>query len=304
MANESKPWSSPEVEETIEIITVDAQGKENKRTRRKAQYQVEDLGDGIGLEMVLLPGGHFLMGSPESEEGREDREGPQHEVSTQSFFIGKYPITQAQWKTVAALPKVNVDLEPIPSCPAESQGDSRPVVCVSWDEAVEFCDRLSQKTGREYRLPSEAEWEYACRAGTTTPFYFGETITTALANYQGMDVVMEVLNLHLPGSYGAGPTGIFRKRTTDVGNFSPNAFGLYDLHGNVWEWCLDHWHNSYKGAPSNGSAWLTEDENAYRVVRGGGWFSPPGGCRSACRLAYTRDHSCSLFGFRVCCAPT
>ena len=139
---------------------------------------------------------------------------------------------------------------------------------MTWHEAVEFCQRLSQYAGRTYRLPSETEWEYACRAGTMTSFHFGETITTDLANYQGIDNK----SFSWSGSYGRGPKGIYRGETTPVGSFGvANPFGLYDMHGNVWEWCEDDWHNSYKGAPADGSAWVDEtlSERGSRLLRGG-----------------------------------
>jgi formylglycine-generating enzyme required for sulfatase activity len=162
---------------------------------------------------------------------------------------------------------------------------------VSWDDAIEFCARLSKATGREYRLPSEAEWEYACRAGTTTPFHFGETITTDLANYNGNY------------TYGSGSKGQYRKQTTDVGSFPANAFGLHDMHGNVWEWCQDNWHENYNGAPTDGSAWVDENANQnIMILRGGSWFNYPWFCRSAFRLDYGADGRNSIFGFRVVCA--
>ena len=165
---------------------------------------------------------------------------------------------------------------------------------MSWYDAVEFCKRLSQQTGQEYRLPSEAEWEYACRAGTTTPFHFGETITTDLANYFG--------GITLPGDYGQGPRGgEYRERTTDVGSFPANGFGLYDMHGNVGEWCADHWHDSYEGAPTDGSAWVSSDENNLRLMRGGAWSSGPWTCRSAFRSWNSRDVRYDYLGFRVVC---
>ena len=234
------------------------------------------------------------MGSPEDEPERSNSEGSQHEVTVPSFFIGKYPVTQAQWQTVVALPKVNQNLEPDPS---RFKGGDRPVENVSWHDATEFCRRLAHKTGRPYRLPSEAEWEYACRAGTTTPFYFGETITTGLANYNGTD--------NKYGSYGRGPKGIYRKETTPVGSFPANAFGLYDMHGNVWEWCKDHWHSNYEGAPKDGSPWIdTEaEEDASRVLRGGSWFFGPRYCRSACRFnLYAEFRFGNARGFRVVCS--
>jgi formylglycine-generating enzyme required for sulfatase activity len=258
------------------------------RHRRQAQYFVEDLGDEVTLEMVLIPSGSFVMGALEDEEESEDNERPQHTVTVQSFCMGKYPVTQALWKVVAALPQVNRELDPDPS---RFKGENRPVEQVSWYEAVEFCDRLSRKTGRDYRLPSEAEWEYACRAGTTTPFHFGETITPDLANYDGNY------------TYNAGSEGTYREETTAVGSFGvANAFGLYDMHGNVWEWCLDHWYDSYKGAPIDGSAWLSDKESSYRLLRGGSWYSNPRRCRSAYRDNDGPGYWLNYIGFRVVCS--
>jgi hypothetical protein len=174
--------------------------------------------------------------------------------------------------------------------PSRFKGDSRPVEQVSWNEAVEFCARLSAHTGRQYRLPTEAEWEYACRAGTTTPFYFGETISSDLANY---DATI---------TYGDGQEGGYQKQTTDVGCFPLSAFGLHDMHGNVWEWCQDHWHSNYEGAPTDGSAWLSNDESEYRILRGGSWFFYPRFCRSAYRFFNFPDFRYKNIGFRVVCA--
>ncbi|NEO64399.1 MAG: formylglycine-generating enzyme family protein, partial [Moorea sp. SIO4G2] len=207
---------------------------------REIQYFAEDLGNGITLDMVAIPDGTFMMGSPETEKGHKKNESPQHQVTVKSFFMGKYPVTQAQWQSVAALPQVNRKLDPNPS---RFNGKHRPVERVSWYDAVEFCERLSQYTKRPYRLPSEAEWEYACRAGTTTPFHFGETITTYLANYDG----------NYDYTYSFGSKGKSVQETTPVGSFGVgNDFGLYDMHGNVWEWCADHWHDNYIGAPTDG----------------------------------------------------
>jgi formylglycine-generating enzyme required for sulfatase activity len=254
-----------------------------------AQFFDEPLGNDLAIEMTLIPAGSFMMGSPEGELERSDREGPQHQVSVAAFCMGKYPVTQAQWRFVAELPSVKQTLDLNPS---RFKGDTRPVEQVSWYDAVEFCARLSTYTKRSYRLPSEAEWEYACRAGTTTPFHFGETITTDLANYDGSN------------SYGRGPRGEYRQETTPVDHFAiANAFGLSDIHGNVWEWCQDHWHNNYKGAPTDGSAWLDQDadENALRVLRGGSWDTSPVNCCSASRIYFDPRVTGNSFGFRVVC---
>jgi formylglycine-generating enzyme required for sulfatase activity len=238
--------------------------------------------------MVAIPEGRFVMGSPEDEPQRSRSESPQHTVTLKSFFLGKYPVTQAQWKAVAALPQVNRELDPKPS---HFKSANRPVEQVSCYEAVEFCSRLSQKTGRQYRLPSEAEWEYACRAGTMTPFHFGETITPELANYNGND------------TYGAGVKGDYRKETTPVGSFGvANAFGLYDMHGNVWEWCADQWHGNYEGAPTDGRVWLDDNDNQRHVLRGGSWLGNPRYCRSASRHYIDAVYGYNYVGFRVVCA--
>jgi formylglycine-generating enzyme required for sulfatase activity len=257
------------------------------RRRERAQYFREALGDGTSLDMILIPGGSFMMGSPEDEPERENDEGPQHEVTVPQFFMGRYPITQSQWRFVAGLPQVGRELQPNPS---QFEGDQRPVERVSWYEAVEFCDRLSIYTKRTYRLPSEAEWEYACRAGTQTPFYFGKTLTTELVNYDGNY------------TYNGGSEGEYREQTTPVDQFGiANAFGLCDMHGNVWEWCQDHWHDNYEGAPTDGSAWVTGDEGSNRTVRGGSWAGYPGYCRSATRYGDPPDLAYDLIGFRVIC---
>jgi formylglycine-generating enzyme required for sulfatase activity len=194
--------------------------------------------------------------------------------------MGKYPLTQKQYQAIMGYN------------PSDFKGDSstsltnqRPVEEVSWNDAVKFCQRLSQKTGKTYRLPSEAEWEYACRAGTTTPFYFGENITPDLVNYNG----------NYP--YGSAPKGIYREQTTDVGSFPPNAFGLYDMHGNVWEWCLDNRVDNYNNAPTDGSA--VTSQSGRKVLRGGSWFGSPRGCRSAFRGDDDPEGSSHYQGFRL-----
>jgi formylglycine-generating enzyme required for sulfatase activity len=254
---------------------------------KSAEYFTQNLRNGVTLEMVSIPGGTFKMGSPENEEGYRSSQSPQHEVTVPPFFMGKYPVTQQQWRVVAALEKVNIDLK---SDPSYFKGDNLPVECVSWNDAQEFCARLFRMANKTYRLPTEAEWEYACRGGTTTPFYCGETISTDLANYDGNYI------------YGQGQKGEYREKTTKVGIFPANPFGLYDMCGNVWEWCEDGWHENYINAPIDGSAWTSL--SSIQVLRGGSWINFPRGCRSASRYNGDRDvRVCILsnIGFRVVC---
>jgi formylglycine-generating enzyme required for sulfatase activity len=274
----------------IAVITHDSVGHLIiNRSIQQNQYFIEDLGNGIGLEMMLIPGGSFVMGSAVEEEAGENPEKPLHFVSIQTLCMSKYPITQVQWRAIAALPGVKQELNPDP---AYFKGDDRPIEQISWEEAIEFCDRLSRFARRDYRLPTEAEWEYACRAGSTTPFNFGETIITDVANYDGTD------------SYGVEPKGIYRKETTVVGSFGiANAFGLCDMHGNVWEWCLDHWHDTYEGSPTDGSAWLSEIEKSPRLTRGGSFDEPPQNCGSASRERFDSDSRSRDLGFRIVCSP-
>ena len=269
------------------IFGLGSKVKVNKnRSCGQAKYFREELGNGVGLDMVYIPGGSLMMGSPEGEGYKDEK--PQHKVTVQPFFMGKFQVTQKQWRAIASLSKVKVDLEPDPS---HFKGDERPVESVSWEDAVEFCQRLSQQIGKEYRLPSEAEWEYACRAGTTTPFHFGETITGELANYNASY------------TYANEPNGEYRGKTTPVGSFSPNAFGLYDMHGNVWEWCEDDWHDNYNGAPTDGSAWISGCSST-KVRHGGSWILNPRLCRSADRGSNTRDDCDLNIGFRVACVAS
>ena len=256
-------------------VKVNDRGEKINSESLQAEYSREDLGNGVTLDMVAIPGGTFMMGSPETEKERSSSEGSQRSVTVPAFFMAKYPVTQQQWQAVMG------------NNPSNFKGLNRPVENVSWNDAVAFCQKLSQKTGKNYRLPSEAEWEYACRAGTTTPFYFGETITTDLANYDGNQ------------AYGYGPKGVYRQQTTDVGIFPPNAFGLYDMHGNVWEWCQDVWHENYKGAPTDGSAWTSRGNSNLRLLRGGGWYSYPWICRSAHRIYYDPGNRSRNIGFRI-----
>lgn len=276
----------------FEVITVNDVGKPINKSQRSVDYFIEDLGNGTGIEMIVIPGGTFMMGSPKYELGCADSETPQHRVTIQPFFMGKYPITQEQWAAVAALPKVKMDLNINPS---NFKGANLPVEKISWWQANEFCARLLQhskrkaqnKNQRIYRLPSEAEWEYACRAGTITPFYFGSAITVKLANYNGNY------------AYGNLPKGKYRQKTTPVNSFPPNAFGLYDMHGNVLEWCQDSWHHNYNLAPTDGSAWV--DNGSVKLVRGGSWYESPLGCSSAARFASNSNEDYDDVGFRVVC---
>ena len=286
------------------------------------------------LTMLWIPPGRFWTGSQATEPDHRDDEGPQHLVQLQGFFMGQTPITQAQWRTVAAWAEQpgeqwGCDLKTNPAwfdgekvkirksfgsasdasvvLDGTANTDLHPVEQVSWHDAQEFCSRLSQRTGRTYTLPSEAQWEYACRAGSATPFHFGPTITPALANYDGNHI------------YADGSKGEKREQTTPVGLFPANAWGLHDMHGNVWEWCLDHWHNSYEGAPANGSAWLYtiepttiitietvivgDSDEKMRLLRGGSWLDFPGNCRSASRIHALPDDALNYVGFRVVCLP-
>jgi formylglycine-generating enzyme required for sulfatase activity len=267
-----------------ETVQVDQYGKIVKRHIIEPEYFTERV-NGIGIEMVAIPGGRFWMGSPDGEADRYryDSESPQHEVSVPDFFLGKFTVTQAQWRAVAQLPQINQSLNADPS---NFKGDNRPVEVVSWDEAQEFCARLSQATGKAYRLPSEAQWEYACRAGSTTPFAFGATLNTDIANYDGND------------TYGNGKKGVWREQTVDVGSFPPNAWGLYEMHGNVWEWCEDSWYDNYNGAPTDGTAWIDNGEQN-RLLRGGSWGSFSEYCRSANRVNDPRDGQDNRIGFRL-----
>ncbi len=252
------------------------------------QYFDEMLDYKTHLRMMQIPAGTFLMGSPESEEGHFGSESPQHRVSVPSFLMAKYPITQAQWRLVAKMPKEKLNLKPNPS---KFKGDTRPVEQVTWLEAKEFCARLATHSKHQYRLPTEAEWEYACRAGTTTPFHFGETISPELANY----------NSKKP--YGVGVTGDHRSETTPVDHFEiANAWGLCDMHGNVFEWCQDIHDDYAEDYEEFVDSLLTDKSNGIRVIRGGSWNDDPIFCRSAVRVYFDPDGSLKTLGFRVSCS--
>ena len=287
----------------FETVTVNRKGEIIKREIKQASYFTQELGNGVTLDMVKIPGGTFVMGTEDEEleklknkyykTKRYDREKPQHQVTIPPFFMGKYTVTQAQWRAIASSKDLKVEHD-IETEPSRFKGDNHPVERVSWYDAIEFCQRLSKLTNQEYQLPSESQWEYACRAFNSKeltleqwnekyhqPFHFGETITTDLANYNGIF-----------------SSGAFRRKTIPVGMFPPNAFGLYDMHGNIWEWCEDDWHEQYKDAPTNGRAWLSED-SIYKMLRGGSWSNNPNACRCAYRRGGKPDITISGFGFRV-----
>jgi formylglycine-generating enzyme required for sulfatase activity len=303
---------------TVTTAQLRREGRSWRTERRQLQVEgvQQELGQGAALRLLRIPAGSLLMGSPAAEAERYGDEGPQHLVQLQGFSMGQTPITQAQWRAVAGWEpregeRWGRELEPNPSrfqnrdgqgearlLTGETSTDDRPVERVNWDDAIEFCNRLSQRTGRRYSLPSEAQWEYACRAGTSTPFHFGETMTPELANYRGTY------------SYANGPKGEYREQTTPVGMFPANAWGLQDMHGNVWEWSLDHWHGTYEGAPVDGSAWLDEEgpsaeqeREKTRLLRGGSWYFNPSSCRSAYRGRLRPGDAGLSVGFRVVCLP-
>ena len=215
------------------------------------------------------------MGSPPSSRNSDEK--PQHLVSVKSFMLGRSLVTQGQWKAV---------MRKLPPC--RFKGDSLPVERVSWRDAQSFCRKLSEKVGREYHLPSETQWEYACRAGTSTPFSFGETLTVEVANFNGEHTFREE------------PRGYYRHVTTEAGTFPQNAFGLYDMHGNLWEWCADNWLDDYSSSSRDDSSYQKKAD-PYRVARGGSWHEPPELCRSASRLRVLQSEADEFMGFRVVC---
>jgi formylglycine-generating enzyme required for sulfatase activity len=319
------PPKPPEREEDNlfrgETVYVNTLGEIVRRENIQVRYFDEPLGEGVEpLRMMYIPPGQYWMGSESDKDGYHN-EKPQHLVTVRAFYMSQTLITQAQWQAVAALPQEAIELDP--NC-AGFKGNSLPVEKVSWREALEFCARISRYTGRNYRLPSEGEWEYACRAIVNPealgekgkkkpvypPFHFGETLTGKLANYDATR------------AYQEEEAGEYREKTTRVRTFPPNAFGLYDMHGNVLEWCLDPWHRSYEGAPEDSRVWDKENnENHYQnilnnidvlvkdkrthVLRGGSWIDNPRDCRSAYRCVTGnrgwRDDD--DVGFRLVCPP-
>ena len=232
-----------------------------------AGKKFRDCEDAACPEMVVVPGGSFVMGSPDSEPERSNAEGPQRRVSVAKFAMGRYEVTQGQWKAL-----MGDNPSHFSQC-----GDTCPVENVSWEMAQEYVKKLSAKTGQQYRLPSEAEWEYAARAGTTTAYAFGSTLSGSQANFSEAKI----------------------DKTVAVGRYAANNFGLSDLHGNVWEWVQDCWHDTYANKPINGEAWETECNEARRVLRGGSWGSGPRVLRSANRGRIAPDIRYLYSGFRI-----
>lgn len=256
--------------------------------RTSLQTFSEDLGNGVKLEIVLLPGGPFQMGSYDEEYADEE---PVHQVVVPPFGIGKYEVTQAQWRAVMGGDNPSrfkgENLPHVTTAPLSGEkGENLPVEKVSWEDATEFCRKLSSRTGKTYRLPTEAEWEYACRGGTTTVFAFGASLSSTQANFDG----------NYP--YGGAAKGVYRQKTTPVGGFPPNKFGLYDMHGNVWEWCQDWYDKSYyRQSPENNPQGPTS--GTYRVVRGGSWYDYGLHCRSSLRNGISPIVHYDNIGFRV-----
>ena len=236
-----------------------------------APHSIE-LAPGIWLELQLIPAGTFLMGTPEEEEDRDEDETQQEVTLTQPFLIGKYPVTQAQWQAV------------MENNPSYFQGDNLPVKEVSWDDAQSFCGKVHEKTGHTVCLPTEAQWEYACRAGTSTPFHFGPELNGTQANCCGIQ------------PYGTTEKGPYLKKTSPVGSYPANAWGLHDMHGNVWEWCQD-WYGDYHKGPIRDPEGSSNGE--HRVLRGGSWFYDAGGCRAGSRGWNAPDDRINSSGMRL-----
>jgi len=264
----------------FETVLLDKTGMIAARYSRTTRYFKENLTETVKLEMVEIPPGTFLMGSDKFvDSDSQATEEPRHAVKIPIFYMSKYLITQAQWVAI---------MQDNPSCFQVDGNLNLPVEQVSWFDVGEFCQRLSIKTGRYYHLPSEAQWEYAARAGTTSTFAFGETITS------------EIVNFNANFSLGVAPKGIYRKHTSTVGQLAfANAFGLYDCHGNLWEWCQDVYHRDYQGAPANEQAWEQGGDPLRRVLRGGAWISSGLMCRSAFRESSIPDKASNTIGFRI-----
>jgi len=239
----------------------------------------------VGIKFVLVPAGEFMMGSPDDEVGRYEVEGPQHKVKiAKAFYVAIHQVTQGQWKSV-------MNTKPWKGKSGAKDDPANVVNWVNWNDATSFCAALKKKDGRPYRLLSEAEWEYSCRAGSTTRYFYGD------------DLKLEKL-----GDYGwYGKKGWWDREDKYVrppGLKKPNAWGLYDMIGSVWEMCMDVMHKNYEGAPTDGSAWMTgapADKEPGHPLRGGGSHSDHRRVRSASRHSYRQSHKSHYVGFRVCC---
>jgi eukaryotic-like serine/threonine-protein kinase len=259
----------------VESVTLDRFGNISAKPKSSAMTFTEDLGKGISMVMVKIPAGSFNMGSPDNEKDRDKNESPQHPLTLPEFYLGQTLVTQEQWETIMG------------ANPSSFKGNNKlPVDSVSWLEAMDFCRRLTRKTGRTYRLPSEAEWEYACRAGTKTPFAFGETINPKIVNFDGTR------------PYASASQGENRKKTTPVATFPPNVFGLYDMHGNLWEWCLDEWVENYNNSRARGDL-KSQNPEKERLLRGGSWNYGAKSSRSADRSHVPASRRRNWFGLRV-----
>ena len=255
---------------SFETVRVNDKGKIVEQSPKQAQYFTEELGDDFTFDMIKIEGGSFDMGSNEY-----DREQPIHPVTVPSFYMGKFVVTQAVYARVTGQnPATNSNRD-------RFVDPNKPIINVSWNDAIAFCKALNKRSplrGQNYRLPTEAEWEYACRAGTTTKYSFGNAIASEVSHY------------NQPWNSSG---------TVNVNSYLPNDFGLFNMHGNVWEWCEDHWHKDYNGAPDNGSAWVMGGDSDFRVIRGGSWNYNPGLCRSAYRSYRRRGYRNVYLGLRV-----
>lgn len=263
---------------------LDDHGRTLAWRRYRTRYLRIGLDDAQDLDLIAVPATRLRMGAPAREPHCGTYECRMRSVQTTPFYLARTPVTQAQWRAVAALPAVARDIDAAPAC---FEGDTRPVECVSWLDAQEFCARLTRATGHALRLPSEAEWEAACRAGSRTPFHFGETLTAAHARYAASHV------------YAAEQPAGTPRSTMPVAQHAPNALGLHDMHGNVWEWCADHWHDSYAGAPADSRAWQEGGRDDWRSLRGGSWADAPGRLRSASRSGYPAAAGNRVIGLRI-----